>query len=54
MAKLIDIGSNAFLNADMIVFIGPQGTQCVVTLITGKAVTLPMDSQTFAKKCMAS
>jgi hypothetical protein len=50
MAKLIDIGNNTFLNPEMIVRIDPQGSQSVVTLVTGKPVTISMDAQTLAKK----
>jgi hypothetical protein len=50
MAKFVDIGNNAFLNPEMIVLIDPQGSQSVVTLATGKTLTLPMDAQTLAKK----
>jgi hypothetical protein len=50
MAKLIDIGNNTFLNPEMIVSIDPQGSQSVVTLVTGKTVTISIDAQTLAKK----
>ena len=50
MAKLIDIGNNTFLNPEMIVLIDPQGSQSVVTLVTGKTVTISMDAQILAKK----
>ncbi len=53
MAKLIEIDANTFLNPDMVMSIDPQGSKCVVTLVTGKTVTVLLDAQTFAKKCMA-
>jgi hypothetical protein len=53
MTKLIEIDANTFLNPTMVVSIDPQGSKCVVTLVTGKPVTGPLDAQTLAKKCMA-
>ncbi len=50
MAKLIDIGNNTFLNPEMIVSIDPQGSQSVVTLVTGKTVTISMDAQTLGQR----
>jgi hypothetical protein len=50
MAKLIEIGNNTFLNPEMIVSIDPQASQSVVTLVTGKTVTISIDAQTLAKK----
>jgi len=50
MAKLIDIGNNTFLNPEMIVSIDPQGSQSVVTLVTGKTVTISIDAQRSPKK----
>jgi hypothetical protein len=37
-------------NPEMIVAIDPQGSQSVVTLVTGKTVIISMDTQTLAKK----
>jgi uncharacterized protein YlzI (FlbEa/FlbD family) len=53
MAKLIEIGANTFLNTDMVVSINSQGTVSTVTLVNGKTITVSMDAQALAKKCMA-
>ena len=51
MAKLVEIDANTFINPDMIVSIDPQGSKCVVTLVTGKTLSVPLDAQSLAKKC---
>jgi len=51
MAKLVEIDANTFINPDMIVSIDPQGSKCVVTLLSGKTVTVPLDAHSLAKKC---
>lgn len=54
MTKLIEVAANTFLNPSMIVSIDSQGSQSVVTLVTGKSLTISLDAQSLAKKLTVS
>jgi hypothetical protein len=54
MTKLIEVAANTFLNPSMIVSIDSQGSQSVVTLVTGKTLTISLDAQSLAKKLTVS
>ncbi|HZL28548.1 MAG TPA: hypothetical protein VFC39_18640 [Acidobacteriaceae bacterium] len=54
MAKFIEVGSGIFINPDAVAFVTPDGgSKSIVTLVTGKTISVDSDAHTLVKKLSA-